>query len=152
MFSASLPPYLASAAISAIDHLEENPSLLGQLRENISLLRRGECRLLLGKLSPDVEITGSDSPFPIIAIFGNPELADVPGLTVSSSPLSPIVFLKLKRSTGSPKADQQLLEDIASRVRPCGRHVPELRSTPRRVSLTAAPPPCRLSRKTASSS
>lgn len=84
VFSASLPPYLASAAISAIDHLEENPSLLGQLRENISLLRK--------------------------------ELEDVQGLTVSSSPLSPIVFLTLKKSTGSPKADQQLLEDIASRV------------------------------------
>ncbi|CAA6673557.1 unnamed protein product [Spirodela intermedia] len=84
VFSASLPPYLASAAISAIDHLEENPSLLGQLRENISLLRR--------------------------------ELEDVPGLTVSSNPLSPMVFLTLKRSTGSPKADQQLLEDITNRA------------------------------------
>ncbi|KAF9591000.1 hypothetical protein IFM89_000545 [Coptis chinensis] len=32
VFSASLPPYLASAAISAIDILEENHQLLGKLR------------------------------------------------------------------------------------------------------------------------
>ncbi|XP_078446022.1 long-chain base1 isoform X2 [Wolffia australiana] len=84
VFSASLPPYLASAAISAIDHLEEKTSLLGQLRDNISLLRNA--------------------------------LGDVPGLAISSSPLSPIVFLTLKKSTGAARGDLQLLEDIASRV------------------------------------
>ncbi|WOL13744.1 inositol oxygenase 1 isoform X1 [Canna indica] len=38
VFSASLPLYLASAAISAVDYLEENPSVLTALRSNIALL------------------------------------------------------------------------------------------------------------------
>ncbi|KAL8130698.1 hypothetical protein V2J09_019853 [Rumex salicifolius] len=38
VFSASLPPYLASAAISAIDVIEENPALMNTLKENIALL------------------------------------------------------------------------------------------------------------------
>ncbi|XP_031401026.1 long chain base biosynthesis protein 1-like isoform X1 [Punica granatum] len=41
LFSASLPPYLASAAITAIDILEENPSLIRKLKENIALLWKG---------------------------------------------------------------------------------------------------------------
>jgi 7-keto-8-aminopelargonate synthetase-like enzyme len=41
VFSASLPPYLASAAITAIDVLEENPVLLKKLKENIALLWKG---------------------------------------------------------------------------------------------------------------
>jgi len=36
-----LPPYLASAAIAAIDILEENPTLITKLKNNISLLRKG---------------------------------------------------------------------------------------------------------------
>lgn len=44
-------------------------------------------------------------------------LSDVPGLTVASNPLSPIVFLKLKNSTGSQKRDLQLLNKIVERVR-----------------------------------
>ncbi|KAJ0964225.1 hypothetical protein J5N97_029347 [Dioscorea zingiberensis] len=84
VFSASLPPYLASAAISAVDHLEENPAILASLRNNISLLWK--------------------------------VLSDVPGLTISSDPLSPIVFLKLKKSTGSIKSDMQLLDKITDRV------------------------------------
>ncbi|AES59399.1 class I/II aminotransferase [Medicago truncatula] len=35
VFSASLPPYLASAAITAIDVLEENPNLLTKLKNNM---------------------------------------------------------------------------------------------------------------------
>ncbi|RWW50661.1 hypothetical protein BHE74_00043059 [Ensete ventricosum] len=42
VFSASLPPYLASAAISAVNYLEDNPSVLTQLRSNIALLWKGE--------------------------------------------------------------------------------------------------------------
>ncbi|XP_057976663.1 long chain base biosynthesis protein 1 [Malania oleifera] len=38
VFSASLPPYLASAAITAIDVLEENPDLITKLKENIAFL------------------------------------------------------------------------------------------------------------------
>ncbi|XP_010934071.1 long chain base biosynthesis protein 1b [Elaeis guineensis] len=84
VFSASLPPYLASAAITAVEYLQENPSVLETLRSNIALLQKG--------------------------------LADVPGLTITSHPLSPIVFLKLKKSTGSAKTDLQLLDTIADRV------------------------------------
>ncbi|XP_034691128.1 long chain base biosynthesis protein 1 isoform X1 [Vitis riparia] len=38
VFSASLPPYLASAAITAVDVLEENPDLIMKLKENIAVL------------------------------------------------------------------------------------------------------------------
>ncbi|KAL0904323.1 hypothetical protein M5K25_026415 [Dendrobium thyrsiflorum] len=84
VFSASLPPYLATAAISAVDYLEENPSILATLKNNIALLRKG--------------------------------LSDVAGLEVSSSPQSPIVFLKLKKSRGSQDKDLRVLEKIVSRA------------------------------------
>ncbi|KAG0472587.1 hypothetical protein HPP92_014444 [Vanilla planifolia] len=84
VFSASLPPFLASAAITAVDYLHENPSILETLKNNINILRKG--------------------------------LADVPGLEVTSSSLSPIVFLKLKKSKGSQNSDLQLLEKIVNRV------------------------------------
>ncbi|CAN6684356.1 unnamed protein product [Malus baccata var. baccata] len=41
VFSASLPPYLASAAITAIDILEENPGLITRLKKNIAILWKG---------------------------------------------------------------------------------------------------------------
>jgi serine palmitoyltransferase len=41
VFSASLPPYLASAAITAIDVLEENPHLITQLKKNVAILCKG---------------------------------------------------------------------------------------------------------------
>lgn len=44
------------------------------------------------------------------------ELSDTAGLEISSHVLSPIVFLKLKKSTGSPASDLDLLETIAERV------------------------------------
>ncbi|OVA20458.1 Aminotransferase [Macleaya cordata] len=81
VFSASLPPYLATAANTAIDLLEENPVLITKLRKNVALLWRG--------------------------------LAEIPGLSIASDPLSPLVYLKLKNSTGSFKKDSQLLQDIA---------------------------------------
>ncbi|GAB4839138.1 serine palmitoyltransferase component [Ancistrocladus abbreviatus] len=84
VFSASLPPYLATAAISTIDVLEENPTLITKLRENIAVLWAG--------------------------------LSDLQGLEVASDPHSPIVFLRLKKSTRCLKSDLQLLEDIADRV------------------------------------
>lgn len=43
VFSASLPPYLASAAITAIDVLEGNPALVTKLKENIAILWKGQC-------------------------------------------------------------------------------------------------------------
>lgn len=39
-FSASLPPYLASGSIAAIEIIEENPDLLVNLRRNIITFRR----------------------------------------------------------------------------------------------------------------
>ncbi|XP_009602788.1 long chain base biosynthesis protein 1 [Nicotiana tabacum] len=84
VFSASLPPYLASAAIKAIDIVEEKPELLVKLRQNIATLTKG--------------------------------LSDIKGLDIVSDPLSPIIFLTLKKSTGSSKGDLQMLEDIADHV------------------------------------
>ncbi|EOY26294.1 Long-chain base1 isoform 1 [Theobroma cacao] len=81
VFSASLPPYLASAAITAIDVLEQNPELTSKLKENVAILWKG--------------------------------LSDILGLSVASNPESPIVFLRLEKSTGSVKSDLQLLEEIA---------------------------------------
>lgn len=43
-------------------------------------------------------------------------LKDIQGMEIMSDPLSPIVFLRLKKSTGSSKSDLKLLEDIADRV------------------------------------
>ncbi|KAK6156823.1 hypothetical protein DH2020_011071 [Rehmannia glutinosa] len=84
VFSASLPPYLASAAITAIDVLEGNPNLITKLKENIATLRKG--------------------------------LLDVQGFEIVSDPESPIVFLTLKKSTGSIKGDLQVLQDIADHL------------------------------------
>ncbi|KAI3446900.1 hypothetical protein Pfo_003565 [Paulownia fortunei] len=84
VFSASLPPYLASAAITAIDVLEGNSDLITKLKTNISTLHEG--------------------------------LSDIQVLEIVSDIQSPIVFLKLKNSTGSLKGDLHVLEDIADRV------------------------------------
>lgn len=45
-----------------------------------------------------------------------PGLSDVQGLELVSDIQSPIVFLKLKNSSGCLKGDLQVLEDIADRV------------------------------------
>ncbi|WJX09489.1 serine palmitoyltransferase component [Trifolium repens] len=84
VFFASLPPYLASAAITAINVLDENPNLLTKLKNNIAVLWKG--------------------------------LSNIPGFTIASHPESPIVYLRLKKSTGSLKDDLHLLENIAERV------------------------------------
>ncbi|XP_071742241.1 long chain base biosynthesis protein 1 [Rutidosis leptorrhynchoides] len=84
VFSASQPPYLASAAITAIDLIEDNPQLLTRLRNNIKTLFTG--------------------------------LSGIQGLQITSDVLSPLVFLVLKKSTGSLKSDLWLLEDFADRV------------------------------------
>ncbi|KAJ6375922.1 hypothetical protein OIU77_000815 [Salix suchowensis] len=84
VFSASLPPYLASAAITAINVLEDNPALPEKLKENIAILWKG--------------------------------LSNIQGLSLTSDPKSPIVFLKLEKSTGSTKDDLKLLQAIADRA------------------------------------
>ncbi|CAH1432824.1 unnamed protein product [Lactuca virosa] len=43
-------------------------------------------------------------------------LSDIQGLELASDVMSPLVFLKLKKSTGSVKSDLQLLEDLADCV------------------------------------
>lgn len=48
--------------------------------------------------------------------FWNSGLSDLPGLTIASDPLSPIVFLKLKKTTGSSENDLELLNKITERV------------------------------------
>ncbi|MED6119813.1 serine palmitoyltransferase component [Stylosanthes scabra] len=90
VFSASLPPYLASAAITAIDILEENPELLSKLKNNISVLWKDT--------------------------LDTAELSKIPGLKITSSKESPIVYLRLEKSTGSQKDGLGLLEKIAQRA------------------------------------
>ncbi|XP_028112719.1 long chain base biosynthesis protein 1-like [Camellia sinensis] len=84
VFSASLPPYLPAAAITAIDVLVEKPDLITKLNKNIAVLCKG--------------------------------LSDIRGLQLVSDVKSPIVFLRLKNSTGSLMCDSQLLEQIAEQV------------------------------------
>ncbi|CAL5345080.1 unnamed protein product [Camellia sinensis] len=91
VFSASLPPYLPTAAITAIDVLEENPDLITKLNKNIAVLCQGVGYQFRG-------------------------LSNIHGLKIVSDVKSPIVFLRLKNSTGSLKSDSQLLEHIAEQV------------------------------------
>jgi len=44
-------------------------------------------------------------------------LSEIPGFTIASHSDSPIVYLRLKKSTGSLNDDLRLLENIAERVR-----------------------------------
>ncbi|KAF5935982.1 hypothetical protein HYC85_027111 [Camellia sinensis] len=97
----SLPPccpYLATAAITAIDVLEENPDLTTKLDKNIAVLRKA--------LSSVAEGVG----------YQFRGLSNIRGLKIVSDVKSPIVFLRLKNSTGSLKSDSQLLEHIAEQV------------------------------------
>ncbi|GMP74483.1 hypothetical protein CsSME_00031891 [Camellia sinensis var. sinensis] len=98
VFSASLPPYLPAAAITAIDVLEENPDLITKLNKNIAVL----CQAL----SSVAEGVG----------YQFRGLSNIHGLKIVSDVKSPIVFLRLKNSTGSLKSDSQLLEHIAEQV------------------------------------
>uniref|UniRef100_A0ACD6ACG4 Uncharacterized protein n=1 Tax=Avena sativa TaxID=4498 RepID=A0ACD6ACG4_AVESA len=84
VFSNSLAPYLATAAVSAVNYLEKNSSVLSKLRSNVALVHRG--------------------------------LSGTPGLEICSHLLSPMVYLKLKKLTGSLAADLELLETIAEQA------------------------------------
>lgn len=141
VFSASLPPYLASAAITAIDVLEENPDLIIKLKKNITLLWKGlylitffmciKCVsvgfwivigtaiiiitwLVVSWHSLMTSLTLGSSWSSIVLWCAG--LSGVTGLLLVSNPESPIVFLKLQKSTGSMKSDLQLLNCIADRV------------------------------------
>ncbi|KAH7423465.1 hypothetical protein KP509_12G057100 [Ceratopteris richardii] len=83
-FSASLPPYVASASIAAISILQEDPDLVQRLQHNVNLFREA--------------------------------LADIPGFVVSSHPLSPLIFMRLKNSSGSFKEDSRVLQKIADKM------------------------------------
>ncbi|ERN10157.1 long chain base biosynthesis protein 1 isoform X1 [Amborella trichopoda] len=107
VFSASLPPYLASAAITSIGVLEENPDLLTKLKDNISILREG--------------------------------LLEIPGITITSHQLSPLVFLKLRKSIGSLKDDLVLLEAINDKML---KEENILLSAPKRSTLDNCKLPC----------
>uniref|UniRef100_A0ACD5ZCF0 Uncharacterized protein n=1 Tax=Avena sativa TaxID=4498 RepID=A0ACD5ZCF0_AVESA len=84
VFSNALAPYLATAAVSAVNYLEKNSSVLINLRSNVALVHKG--------------------------------LSNTPGLEICSHLLSPMVFLKLKKSTGSLASDLELLETIAEQA------------------------------------
>jgi len=53
----------------------------------------------------------------ILCTLANAELSKISGITIASNPESPIVYLRLEKSTGSVKDDLRLLENIAERVR-----------------------------------
>ncbi|GMP41021.1 hypothetical protein CsSME_00011269 [Camellia sinensis var. sinensis] len=55
VFSASLPPYLATTAITAIDVLEENPNLTTKLNKNIAVLCKGLSNIHGLKIVSDVK-------------------------------------------------------------------------------------------------
>ncbi|MBA0641624.1 hypothetical protein Goklo_026156 [Gossypium klotzschianum] len=107
--SPHLPPYLASAAITAIDILEQNPDLTSKLKENIAIL----CKRLVSSL-----IFSFLYGFKDFLCFCDDALVLWFQLVcyIASNPESPIVFLVLEKSTGSVKSDLQLLEDIADRA------------------------------------
>ncbi|KAF9589552.1 hypothetical protein IFM89_025585 [Coptis chinensis] len=63
VFSASLPPYLASAAISAIDILEENHQLLGKLR--------GKCCSFVERILLRAEVKLVETFWPFERIIGS---------------------------------------------------------------------------------
>ncbi|KAF7830601.1 long chain base biosynthesis protein 1 [Senna tora] len=111
VFSASLPPYLASAAITAIDILEENPNLITKLKNNIAVLWKEHLKCLLSLLEFRTMIFSHSK-----MNWASAGLSNVPGLTIASNVESPIVYLRLEKSTGSMKNDLRLLEDIADRV------------------------------------
>ncbi|XP_028806876.1 long chain base biosynthesis protein 1 [Neltuma alba] len=50
-----------------------------------------------------------------IALLGK-EVSDIPGLITTNNAESPIIHLRLEKSTGSIEKDRRLLEDIAKRV------------------------------------
>ncbi|KAL0402557.1 UNVERIFIED_CONTAM: Long chain base biosynthesis protein 1 [Sesamum latifolium] len=52
VFSVSLPPYLASAAITTIDALEGNPVLITKLKESIVTLHKDSGRIIKESYSP----------------------------------------------------------------------------------------------------
>ncbi|KAL7189118.1 hypothetical protein ACSBR1_038897 [Camellia fascicularis] len=55
VFSASLPPYLPTAAITVIDVLEENPDLITKLNKNIVVLCQGLSNIYSLKIVSDVK-------------------------------------------------------------------------------------------------
>ena len=86
-FSASSPPYTVTAAIKAIDYIDEKPELSATLRDKASSMRK-----LLSNL-PGLQLVGKQ--------------------TDSASPL---IHLVLKESSGSRDDDEALLLKMANKV------------------------------------
>nr|CAB3501401.1 unnamed protein product [Digitaria exilis] len=79
VFSASLPPYLASAAVSAVNYLEENPSVLSNLRSNIALLHKGSPTTDLDLLETIAErVLKEDSVFIVTSKKSNLDRCKLP--------------------------------------------------------------------------
>ncbi|CAL5381470.1 unnamed protein product [Camellia sinensis] len=111
VFSASLPPYLATASITSIDVLEENPDLTTKLNKNIAVPYKVTRENLVALLASDESVS-----LLLDAWTSYLGLSNIHGLKIVSDVKSPIVFLGLKSSTGSLKSDSQLLEHIAEQV------------------------------------
>ncbi|BBN03841.1 serine palmitoyltransferase [Marchantia polymorpha subsp. ruderalis] len=73
-FSASLPPYLASGSIAAIEIIEENPDLLVNLRRNIITFRRSLSNI------QEVVVSGHNFSPLIFLHLKTPSSPDVDGL------------------------------------------------------------------------
>jgi len=81
VYSASLPPLLAAASIQAFDLIDEDPSIITQMRKNAEFMYKS--------------------------------LSNVDGLTVTtSSPLIPLIHLRLSKPTGDRYQDELLLQKI----------------------------------------
>ncbi|KAJ7540676.1 hypothetical protein O6H91_10G026200 [Diphasiastrum complanatum] len=83
-FSASLPPFLASASIAAVEIIQQDRERQKMLQENVAFLRRN--------------------------------LSEIPGLTLGSDPLSPLVYLYLAKSSGSFAGDNAILQKIVDQM------------------------------------
>lgn len=88
VYSCSNPPYVTAAACALVDMLTSDKQLHQQLKTNIQLLHK-----TLAK-------------------------TELSGLTCDTCQDSPLVHLRLKRSTGSRDRDEQLLQRISDQV-PC---------------------------------
>lgn len=73
-FSASSPPFTATAAIAALDEMENRPELLEKLRENVVYFHQ-EVKSILSDIVPKRLILTSDEKSPLIFL----ELSDMAG-------------------------------------------------------------------------
>ena len=87
-FSASSPPYTATAAIVAVDHISQHPELPKALRDRAAATRR-----LLAAV-PGLQVTGK----------------------AERDSVSPVIHLTLKESSGSREQDEALMLRLANKL------------------------------------